>query len=186
MITLGSNCLLFEMANGESVPLSAEMISIELTGGHSHYFDAHFVQHAANAVFHYFKHDLGRITVTVGEFAGALESVLRGFGAGANTTENDAAEKSKVIEADLQRLAIESGAGCELFFFPRLRDEMREQLRQDPRVLRLRGLRGCVKEMTGARRWSRRCQRLHDRIVEYARECLCSEPRQRDCTLVVE
>ena len=80
MIALGSDCLLFEMLNGESVPISAEMITIELTGEHSDYFDSHFVQHAASAVFHYFKHDLGRLTVTMGEFAGVLESVLRGFG----------------------------------------------------------------------------------------------------------
>ena len=30
MITLASECLLFELANGESVPFSAEMISVEI------------------------------------------------------------------------------------------------------------------------------------------------------------
>ena len=185
MITLGTNCLLFEMQNGESVPLSSEMITVELTGNKSDYFDSHFVQHAAQAVFHYYKHDLGRLTVTVGEFAGALEAVLRGFGAQAKPMEEKPAAPS-VIESDLQQLASESGQGCELFFFPRLRDEMRQQLQQSPRVLRFRGLRGCVKQLAGARRWSHRCQTLHNRIVEYLRECLTAEARQGGCALVVE
>lgn len=185
MITLGTDCLLFEMQNGESVPLSSEMISVELTGNKCDYFDSHFVQHAAQAVFHYYKHDLGRVTVTLGEFAGALEAVLHGFGVQAKPVEKPAAAPG-IIESDLQQLASESGQGCELFFFPRLRDEMREQLRQSPRVLRYRGLRGCVKQLAGARRWSRRCQTLHNRIVEYLRECLTAEARPGGCALVVE
>jgi len=185
MINLSSDCLLFEMVNGESVPLSAEMITVELTGEHSDQFDSHFVQHAASAVFHYFKHDLGRLTVTMGEFAGALESVLRGFGANAVAPEKTPA-RPDVIESDLQQLASESGHGCELFFFPRLRDEMRQHLKRSPGVLRMRGLRGCVKHLTGAQRWSHRCQTLHDQIVEFIRESLRAEPRQGDCALVVE
>jgi hypothetical protein len=185
MITLSSDYLLFEMVNGESVPLSAEMITIELTGEHSDHFDAHFVQHAASAVFHYFKHDLGRLTVTMGEFAVALESVLRGFGANALAPEKTLA-RPDVIESDLLQLASESGLGCELFFFPRLRDEMRQHLQKSPGVLRMRGLRGCVKHLAGAQRWSHRCQTLHDQIVEFIRESLRVEPRQNDCALVVE
>ncbi len=184
MITLGSDCLLFQMHNGESIPLSAEMITVELTGNKCDYFDAHFVQHAAQAVFHYFKHDLGRLTVSVGEFAGALESVLRGFGVQAAAEPGPATPD--VIESDLQQLASESGCGCELFFFPRLRDEMRRHLRKSPGVLRLRGLRPCVKHLAGAQRWSHRCQTLHDRIVEFIRESLQAEPRQGNCALVVE
>ena len=185
MITLGSDCLLFKMANGESIPLSAEMITVELTGETGENFDAQFVQHAAGAVFHYFKHDLGRLTLTMGEFAGALESVLRGFGLGVLAPE-DAPSSPGELEADLQRLARESGAGCELLFFPRLRDEVRQQLRQSPRVLRFRGLRSCVKQLAGAQRWSRRCQSLNNQIVEYLRECLSVEARQSGCVLVVE
>lgn len=185
MIRLDSDCLLFQMQNGESVPLSPEMICVELTGDHTDFFDTHFVQHAAKAVFHYFKHDLGRLTVTVGEFAEALETVLRGFGV--NTcTEEPAPTAPSILESDLRQLATESGKGCELFFFPRLRDEMRHQLRLAPRMLRLRGLRGCVKHLAGARRWSNRCQTLHDQIVEFIRECAGSEPQPRDCALIVE
>jgi hypothetical protein len=185
MITLSMDCLLFELTNGESVPLSAEMITVELTGHKSETFDSHFVHHAAQAVFYYFRHDLGRLSVTVGEFAGALESVLRGFSAQSQPTEK-ALAPTGIVESDLQQLASESGNGCELFFFPRLRDEMRQHLQTSPRVLRFRGLRGCVKQLAGARRWSNRCQSLHNRIVEYLRECLSVEARQNNCALLVE
>jgi len=53
---------LFETSSGESIPFSAEMISVELTDDGIGAFDPEFLKHAASAVFHYFKHDLGRIT----------------------------------------------------------------------------------------------------------------------------
>ena len=185
MIALGSDCLLFRMANGESVPISVEMLSVELMGETTELFDSEFVRHAANAVFHYFKQELQRQTVSVGEFAGALEKVLRGF---ALTAKPPAQTKDLrgVLEADLSRLARESGKGCELFFFPRLRDELRHHLQQGPRMLRFRGLRRCVKQLVGARRWSLRCQNLEEQIVGFLRECLSAEPGQTELALVVE
>jgi len=179
MIALGSDCLVFRMKSGESVPLSAGMVSVELLGDTATLFDSEFVSHAADAVFYYFKHDLGRQSVTVGEFTLALEKVLRGFKL---AEENE----KRVGLADLGRLAVESGEGCELFFFPRLRDELRAQLRESRRVLQFRGLRRCVKRLAGAQRWSPRCQSLNDRIVDYLRNCLSAEAVKTQCMLVVE
>ena len=198
MIALAYDCLLFQTSNGESIPFSAEMISVELTGDGIGEFDPEFLKHAASAVFHYFKHDLGRMTVTVGEFAGALEKVLRGFGLqseadeqnGEHVAEPAATEKisaeRRVLKSDLRLLACESGKGFELFFFNRLRDELRQQLLLDPEVLHFRGLRSCVKQLTGARRWGPRCQTLQDQIVEYLRNCFTTEANQPNCALLVE
>jgi hypothetical protein len=184
MITLASDCLVFRLANGESIPFSAEMISGELLGGSITSLDPEFLRHAAHAVFHYFRRDQGRQTVSVGEFAEALEKVLRGF---TLTTESGSGSGSSVMsELDLCRLAEESGDGCELFFFPRLRDELRNQLTQSPRVLRFHGLRCCVKRLTGARRWSGRCRDLEERIVEFLRECSGAEAGERKFALLVE
>ena len=185
MITLSTDCLLFQLANGESVPFSAEMVSVELTGSDAGKYDRHFVQHAANAVFHYFKYELGRMSVTVGEFACALEKVLRGFGTCAESIETQPAGK-RVLESDLRQLACESGKAYELLFFPRLRDELRNQMQNSPRLLRFRGLRGCVKQLTGARRWSASCQMLHDQIVEFLRNCFSAEVTRPDCALFVD
>jgi hypothetical protein len=173
------------MAGGESIPFSAEMISVELMGSTAKHFDSEFVRHAAKAVFHYFKHELDRQSVSVREFARALEKVLKGFVLTAKEPSPWPAGEN-VAESDLGQLALQSGDSCELFFFPRLRDEVRTHLRNSPRILHFRGLRGCVKQLAGAQRWTPRCQSLHDQIVEFLRHCLSTEPRKSDCALIVQ
>src|ERR1700739_147533 len=121
MIALNSNCLLFELSNGESVPCSAEMICVEIIGSPDANIDPEMLRHAAASVFHYFKHDLQWETVTVGEFAGALERVLRNLG----LTLYPGKKERDVLESDLSLLARVSGVSLELIFFPRLRDELR-------------------------------------------------------------
>jgi hypothetical protein len=153
MIALASDCLVFRTAAGENIPLFAEAVSVELMGDAAGLLNAEFVQDAANAVFHYFKHELDRQAVSAAEFAGALEKALRGF-ACVEAASAPAPSIPRVVESDLSRLAGESTHASELFFFPRLRDELRHQLRQTPRLLRFHGLRGCVKRLLGARRWT--------------------------------
>ncbi len=185
MIALASDCLLVRRVSGESVPHCADTVSDELGGGSVELFDPEFVRHAASAVFHYFKHELGRKTVSVGEFAGALENILRGFAMAPGFVAKPRGASS-VLESDLYRLANESGEAGELFFFPRLRAELRERLRQAPRVVRFYGLRDCVKLLAGARRWGERCQALEGQIVTFLRECLSAEPGQGEVALLVE
>jgi hypothetical protein len=185
MIRLASECLFFEMASGESIPFSAEMISVELSGDDAGLFDPEFVRHATSAVFHYFKEELGRHTITVAEFAGALERVLRGFSFQVSPRPASPGVAG-VLQSDLRRLAHESGNGCELFFFHRLRDELRHQLQQTPQVVCFRGLRGCVKQLVGARRWCARCRTLHEQIVDYLRNCFSAESVRKDCALFVD
>jgi len=185
MIALASECLLFEMAGGESVPFLAENIAIEVSGDATAIFDSEFVRQATHAVFHYFRYELQRRTVTVAEFAEALEKVLSGF-ASRTVTAKEPRPSHAVLESDLRCLADESGKDSELFFFSGLRAELRRQLSRTPRVLRFRGLRGCVKRLTGARRWSGRCRQMEEEIVYYLRECLSAEARESELALVVE
>ena len=185
MIALASHCLLFELAGGERVPFAADMVSTDLMGETVRWLDLEFVNHAVAAVFHWFKHDLGRQTVTVAEFAEALEKVLRGLRLEPPLPDRPASALSSAV-SDLGELVRASGEGCELLFFPRLRDELRRQLLQGPRVLRFNGLRRCVKHLVGARRWSARCQSLEEQIVAYLRECLGAEAKPAEFALVVE
>lgn len=185
MIALASDCLVVQMPGGEAIPCSAEMVCVEVEGDLAGALDPEFVTHATSAVFHYFKHELGRKAVSAGELAGALEKVLRGF-ALTIPTESPSSATSPVTEADLRLLALDCGHSRELMFFPRLRDELRRQLRQGPRVLRFCGLRGCVKHLAGAQRWSERCRTLQTEILDYLRECLKAEPAQGDVALWVE
>lgn len=185
MIALASDCLMFRLRDGECVPFSAEMVSVELMGDTGRWFDEEFVKQATKAVFHYFKHELCRQAVTVEEFACALEKVLRGFRVEARE-EQVRADSTGILESDLRRLACEAGEGCELAFFPRLRAELRHQLKQEPRVLRFRGLRDCVKTLTRAQRWSFRCRNLEEQIVGYLRQCVHSENRPPELALLIE
>jgi hypothetical protein len=185
MIALQSDHLIFELTNGESVPCSAEMITIEIAGNSEGLIDAEMLRHAAASVFHYFKCEMQRETVTVGEFALALEKVLRSFGLTLYADEPPPLAAT-VLETDLRSFAGESADSLELFFFPRLRHELRQQLRQSPRMLRFRGLRGCVKQLAGARRWSARCEKIQEQVVGFLRECLTAEPEQPNCALLVE
>ncbi len=185
MIALASDCLLFEMSGGESVPFSAEMISVELMGETASLFDEEFVRHASHAVFHYFKHELGRQSVSVSEFAGALEKVLRGFVLSMKP-EAPEAPGPEILESDLRRLANESGKGCELFFFPRLREELQSHVQQSPRMVRFKGLRGCVKQLVGAQRWTPKCRTLEEQIVDFMRGCLSTQAGPRQMALLVE
>jgi hypothetical protein len=185
MIALHSDCLIFQLGNGESVPCSAEMITVEIVGEVHSALDPEMLRHAAASVFHYFKVELERESVTVGEFSGALERVLGQLGYAIHAHHLGGAPV-EISDTDLIRLAHEAGAGLELSFFPRLRNELRVQLRQSPRVVRFRGLRNCVKQLAGARRWSHRCEHLQDQIVGYLRQCLTADTGQNECALVVE
>lgn len=186
MIQLQSDCLVFETSSG-AIPCSAEHVAIELIGASASNLDPELIRNAAAGVLHYFKQELGREFVSVGEFSQALAKVLRGFGMEVVMADPapEAPRPTKVIEADLRRLACDSGKGFELAFFPRLRDELRLHMRESPRVVRFTGLRACVKQLTGAQRWGGRCQRLNDHIVEYLRLCLGEDEQVSGCALVV-
>ena len=184
MIQLRSDCLVFETAKGEAIPCSVEQVTVEVIGEAVARLDKELIGHAAAAVLHYFREELGRTYVTLGEFAEALERVLRGFGLAVSATSKPKS-KPRVAEADLRQLAFDSGKGCELVFFPRLRAELRDRLRTSPQLLRFTGLRGCVKQLVGARRWCGRCQKLSDQIVDYLRHCLSAQAEADRCALLV-
>lgn len=185
MIQLNPDCLIFQTSDGENIPCPAELVTIELIGDAANLLDPEIIRNASAAVLHYFRDELGKNFVTVAEFSLALERVLRSFGFEVKAAQEATPPPSQIEEADLSRIASESGRGCELFFFPHLRDEMRRCLSHSPELIRFKGLRGCVKHLTGQRRWSRRCQKLNDQIVDYLRTCLTAEKQSATCALVV-
>jgi hypothetical protein len=195
MILLRPDCLVFKTTDGEDIPCSAHDVTVELIGDSAAWLDTDLVAHAAEAVLHFFKSEKGKHSVSVAEFSEALERVLRGLGidvkadgkAGAPSTETISIPQStpRVVEADLRLLAGESDLGGELVFFPRLRDAIRRELDGSPTILRFSGLRECVKQLTGSKRWSAHCQSLSDQIVDYLRTCLGAERSGASCALVV-
>jgi hypothetical protein len=186
MIQLRSDCLFLKTPEGETFPCSAEIASVEVVGETTWQMDPELVQHAAQAVLHYFRHELGRDTVSVGEFSEALQKVLGRLGL--NAPQN--APVAPAVEAqpgiDLQELANSAGEGFELAFFSRLREALRENLSASPPVVRFTGLKGSVKTLLGARKWNEPCRQLSDQIVAHLRQCLHAEGKGSGCTLLVE
>jgi hypothetical protein len=184
MTRLRSDYLVFEMSNGEKIPCSASMVTVELMGSAADALDSAVVENAAAAVLHYFHHDLQRTEVTLSEFTEALEVALRGLGLNV-TCDSTKPPAGRTANADLRLLAAESGKAFELGFFARLREEVRSELRTGPELIRFFGLRGCVKQLAGARRWCPRCQRLSDQIVEFLRGCVTREKPAEPCGMLV-
>jgi hypothetical protein len=192
MILLRPDCLVFKTSDGESVPCSAHQVTVELMGDSAEWLDKETVQHAAEAVLHYFKSEKGQGIVSVAEFSEALERVLRGFGLEVHSASvsgdvetGGTPQPAQVIEADLSQFASQPGEGFELFFFPRLRDEVRQRLAAAPTLLHFSGLRSCVKQLTGAKRWTSHCQSLNDQIVDYLRTCLTSQTIASGSAMVI-
>ena len=183
MIHLRSDCLVFEMSNGEKIPCSASTVTVELMGSAVDCLDREVVENAAAAVLHYFQNDLKRSSVTLLEFTEALEVALRGLGL--NVTCDSAKPTERMANADLRMLAAESGKAFELGFFARLRDQVRSEMQWSPQLIRFFGLRSCVKQLAGAQRWCPRCERLSDQIVEFLRGCLTQESPSQPCGLLV-
>jgi len=199
VIRLHTDCLVFDPA-ADPIPCAAGQVVIELAGEAPPLMDPELVRQAAVGVLQYFRRELRRDSVSVGEFCEALAAVLREFGlevgaraaADAPTAAAQAsggqglsvrAELGGAV--DLRRLACESGKAFELAFFPRLRVELERQLSLYPRLLRFTGLRSCVKQLAGARRWTIRCQQLSDQIVDYLRICLRENKQVDNCAMVV-
>lgn len=193
MILLRPDCLVFKDADGECVPCSVHEVTVELLGNSAHVLDYGLLEHAAEAVLHFFKTEKGQNSVSVIEFSEALERVLRGLGYEVRSEPCEPASPkeepdAEIVETDLQELADAEGQGCELLFFPRLRDRLRCQLKGTgaPPVLRFCRLRACVKQLAGARRWTPHCQKLNDQIIHFLRSCLTAENNGSGCLLVVK
>ena len=184
MILLRPDCLVFKTSSGDNIPCSAQEVTLELLGDAVNQIDQQTVQDAAHAVLHYFRTELERTVVTIGEFAETLAKVLRSLGLEVHTPGADAVTR-RVVDSDLRPLAIGKDGVCELVFFQMLRAELRNHLDTAPQVVRFNGLRCCVKQMVGARRWTQRCQRLNDQIVDYLRDCFSAEAGGSGCALVV-
>ena len=185
MIQLNNDSLLFQLADGQVIPCSVERFTFELVGENAQSIDNELVREAAAAVVHYFKSELKRTTITVGEFTQALEQVLRSLGFSVTAALPPAAQDVGDPELDLGDLAVEATPGFELAFFQRLRAEMHRRLSNSPQIVRFTGLRRCAKQLVGARRWSDRCTRMSDQIVDYLRDCLSREAPGTSCPLVV-
>jgi hypothetical protein len=184
VILLHSHSLVFETSDGDLIPCDAEEVTIELIGDAVNKLDTNVVRQAAAAVLHYFKTEREQEVVTILEFTTALERVLRKLGLKVISGESSRAN-DKIIEADLVDLVADEGAASELLFFQRLKDNFSDLLAESPNLVRLSGLRPCVKSRVGARRWGKRCAGMSDQIIEFLRDYLDQRKAALETALVV-
>lgn len=184
MIQLHNHSLVFETADGDLIPCDAEEVTIELIGEAVQQLDPNLVRQAATAVLHYFRNEREQEVVTIREFTHALEEVLRNLGLTVLGGKS-AGKSGKILEADLCDLIEIDGSATELAFYGRLSREFGKLLSQSPSMVRLTGLRACVKHMIGARRWSKRCVESSDQIIIFLREFMNHRENGNGCALVV-
>ena len=187
MIALQSDCLIFQLTNGESVPCSAEMISFELVGDSGGLLDPEMLRHAAASVFHYFKEELRarnrhrrRIRRRAGKSPARprlrhpRRTVHRIASAGARSRPTSAGSRanpptawncfsSRACASELRSPAPAIAARGAFSRTARLRQAACRRATLEPR-----------------------CEKMQEQIVEYLRGCLTAEPEQNECALVVE
>jgi hypothetical protein len=187
MIQLRSDCLVFETQDGKCIPCGVADIAVQLVGESEDPATAEMLRHAALAVLHYFRDEVGRETITIGEFSQALEKALQGCGIqlGKHAPSPLPQSAPPGVETDLCQLAQTSGAGCELVFFPLLREALRAHLKAGAAVVTFHGLRECAKQLAGVRRWTRQCEQLSDQIVDFLSRHFSAEHQGTGGSLVV-
>ena len=184
MIRLHPDCLIIKMSSGEQFPCPAEIVTVELIGEAASWMSEEVVKNVAAAVLHFFKEEQGRDVVSVAEFSEVLEDVLQGFG---YSVGNHCMGKAKRMfrNTNINDIIPDSDGELELAMYQRLRSEMKRLLENTPDELRFSGLRGCVKRVLHAQRWSAKCQKLNDQIVAFLRECMDAHAAS-NCSLVVK
>ena len=176
MIELRRDCIWLAQAGGEAIPCSVDDLTFEVVGTGADQVEPEGLRNAAAGVLHYFKAELGKVRITLGEFAEALARVLAGLGYAVEVLGSDEVRRSGEIRqesvlqtTDLCAVACAAGKMGELEFFPRLRLLLREQLAGEPRTVQFHGLRPAVKQLLGRKHWTQECSELEQRILETLR-----------------
>jgi hypothetical protein len=183
MIQLRQDCLALSLPSGEAILCNVQAVAVEIIGAAAHQMDPALIEQAAVGVLHYFKKHLERESVSLSEFSLALEQALQRLGLDCHANAPLPEPQTRVAEVDLRLLADVPGQGLELALFAGLRAALRSQLLSAPQLVHCHGLRDCVKQTLGARRWDRRCRQLRDQIVVYLRHCWSTEAGT--CVLIV-
>jgi hypothetical protein len=192
MIQLKDDCLLVQQPGGNYAPWNPSQLTLEFVGAAADSLTEETLQQVAKGVLYYFKEELGKTTVTLGEFAEALARALNGLGYSAEiaeisppTPQTGEPAPRKIRTADLRELAYEAGKFGELEFFNRLRMKLRQQLEDPPPLVEFHGLRSCVKMLTGRKHWCQACEQLEEQILQLLRGWYGQEPTSSKTSLVV-
>lgn len=181
MIQLRTDCLVFETANGETIPCSTRSMNVEVLGNASVQLDSETVRQAALATLHYFRNERRRTAVTLTEFTAAIELVLHKFGLPMATYSNDGV----TMTATPSHKHGGKQKQFEMMFFCVLRDHIHARLRGSERVIHLKGLRDSIQGMFGAGRRNPVQSALGDHVVDFLRDLVAHHTPEARLTLVI-
>ncbi|MDG1889703.1 MAG: hypothetical protein P8L18_00220 [Verrucomicrobiota bacterium] len=175
MIQLNPDCVMVELENGQALPHSVELVTVEFLGDAASWMDPECLRSICEGVVIYLRDELGKGVVPLHEFARVLGAVMRDLGFDANLPLQPD-NLGRVYKTDIGDWLGRHDLGFDLMLFKRLREEMCRRLDGEaPSVLWIHGIRKCVKRHLGARRWSQRCQLLNDQLVAFIRACFDRE-----------
>ena len=130
----------------------------------------------AGAVYHYVREHARDRLVTVAEIGEMVQALLAMLGYD-ETSERYSGQSART-EIRLDEVAAAGGAGFELAFFRELDVALSATTNGELRRVRLSGLRACVLQLRGTRRWSVACRRLAEEILGYVyARTICVRPR---------
>lgn len=105
--------------------------------------------------------------LAAGDIAQFVETVLNSIGY--STIARMYSHRKNHVEIRLEDMASRVTTGFELGFYQRLDHALDVVNNSGTTLVQIRGLRECVLKLRGARRWSDRCGRLADDIVDHVR-----------------
>jgi hypothetical protein len=156
-------------ADGAARPFDENQLAASIDSAARHLGGEHeWLAHSVAAAIHLYACEcLPQRTIAADEIAEVVEAVLMKLG----YTELAMAyrQRHQTAEVRLDGITGQSPAGFELEFFRQLDTALRPITSEDLAVMHLRGLRGCVMQLRGARRWCVGCRSLAEEIVEHVR-----------------
>jgi len=164
MIQLLPGCMIMQTESGDTRLCTIEAAIMETRPDLVE--DSELAEDIAAVLRQYFAQELKKSTITYNDFTSALRIICQFLKLPEPGSHIEA--KNDVSSVDLLALARETGSGFEILFFQLLRGAL-DQQSEVPRVV-FDHSREAVIALLGAKKWSPRCERFRDQIVDFIRD----------------
>ncbi len=170
MIVPHDNPAWFVSAEGDREPFDLERLAASLRraaarAGHYDWWQADSI---AGAVQLYARENAAGQTVAAAEVVDIIEALLERLGH-EDIARTYTGHRNRA-DIWLDEIVARAAGGFELGFYRQLDAALDVTAQQQTRAVRVMGLRSCVMQLRGDRRWSAGCRRLADEIVAHVRE----------------
>lgn len=180
MIQLLPGCMIMQTESGDTRLCTIEAAIMESRPDLVE--DSELAEDIAAVLSQYFAQELKKSTVTYTDFTVALRIICQFLKLPEPGSSAEPSPEESTI--DLLALAQETGTGFEILFFQLLRGAVDEQVQQEiPRVVINRS-REAVIALLGAKKWSPRCERFRDQIVNFVRDNFAMHNRMDQFLLI--